>query len=440
MLGLALIVLAAKVVPPPPAHCEDGKLVLQATYGDIVITSDDVMLRDAKPAVKNKASEASREKSFAMAGESSTLTVKPEGWSLTKGEATMAVEMPKGAKGGETRPIGVIGQSAWLIGQYWIARVDLTTGDVLTGKLARDGKSAIILDTSDGILLVNGDRLYRCAQDAVCTETAKLPISTVRASIGKTGFLLASDGTTDKVVRVARDKLGAPVAIETGSGATFCPLGNGEGATYTPSTAWFVNRVSSENGDVSGMTRDRLLGRALARSPAIGASSALFDTALREKWPELEALGLVATRDARPELRAIVASAFATVPSTRGYATLWLLGRDPDATVRGAALDATARWCSKQRVVPCTSALKQYLADPASDVSWLARDLLLLYDPLAALRDAPIDYRRDAVSHLAALLLTSSNPGLLVALQSLTIDADPNVRAAALQTIASMGL
>ena len=42
MLGLALIVLAAKVVPPPPAHCEDGKLVLQATYGDIVVTSDEV--------------------------------------------------------------------------------------------------------------------------------------------------------------------------------------------------------------------------------------------------------------------------------------------------------------------------------------------------------------------------------------------------------------
>ncbi len=440
MLGVALIVLAAKVVPPPPAHCEDGKLVLQATYGDIVVTSDDVTLREPKPLVKTKTAEAAREKSFTMNGESSTLGIKPEGWSLTKGEATMAVEMPKGAKSGETRPIGVIGQSAWLIGQSWIARVDLVTGDVVPGKLTRDGKNAIILDTTDGVLMANGDRIYRCGQDAVCAEAAKLPFSAARASIGKTGFLFASDGSTDKVVRIARDKLTTPVNIETGSGATFCPLGNGEGATYTPSNAWFVNRISSESSDVSSMTRDRLLGRALARTPALGASAAMFDTALREKWPELEALGLVATRDARPEIRAIVASAFATVPSTRGYATLWLLGRDPDAVVRGAALDATARWCSKQRVVPCTSALKQYLADPANDVSWLARDLLLLYDPLAALRDAPTDYRRDAVSHLAALLLTSSNPGLLLALQSLTIDSDAGVRAAALQTIGSMGL
>ncbi len=440
MLGLVLIVLAAKVVPPPPAHCEEGKLVLQATYGDIVVTSDDVTLRDPRPLTKPKTSEPTREKAFVMTGESSSLTVKPEGWALTKGEATMAVEMPKGAKSGETRPIGVIGQAAWLIGQYWIARVDMVTGDVRAGKLARDGKNAMILDTSDGVLMANGDRFYRCGQDAVCAEVAKLPFSAARVSIGKTGFLLASDGTTDKVARVARDKLGASVAIETGNGATFCPLGNGEGATYIPSAAWFVSRVSSENSEVSSMTRDRLLGRALSRSPALGATSALFDTALREKWSELEALGLVATRDARPEIRATVASAFATVPSTRGYATLWLLGRDSDAAVRAAALDATARWCSKQRVVPCTSALKQYLADPASDVSWLARDLLLLYDPMAALRDAPTDYRRDAVSHLAALLLTSSNPGLLLALQSLTIDADANVRAAALQTIASMGL
>ena len=440
MLGLALIVLAAKTVPPPPARCEDGKLVLQATYGDIVVTSDEVTLRDPKPVAKNKGPEAPREKSFVMSGESSTLTIKPEGWSLTKGEATMAVEMPKGAKGGETRPIGVVGQSAWLIGQYWIARVDLVTGDVVTGKLTRDGKNAIVLDSADGVLLANGDRIYRCGQDAVCAEVAKLPFSAVRATVGKTGFLLASDGNTDKVARVARDKLGAPLSIETGSGATFCPLANGDGATYTPSTAWFVTRLSSETAEVSSMTRDRLLSRALARSPALGANAALFDTALREKWPELEALGLVATRDARPEVRATVASAFATVPSTRGYATLWLLGRDPDAAVRGAALDATARWCSKQRVVPCTSALKQYLADPSTDVSWLARDLLLLYDPLAALRDAPSDYRRDAVSHLAALLLTSSNPGLLLALQSLTIDTDASVRAAALQTIASMGL
>lgn len=440
MLGLALIVMVAKTVPPPPSHCEDGKLVLQATYGDIVVASDEVTLRDAKQPAKSKTPEPPRDKSFTMAGEASTLTVKPDGWSLTKGEATMAVEMPKGAKGGESRPIAVIGQGAWIIGQYWIARVDLATGDVLTGKLARDGKNAIILDTSDGVLMANGDRLYRCGADAVCGEVTRLPFSIARASIGKSGFLFASDGSTDKVARVPRDKVTSPVAVETGSGAVFCPLGNGEGAIYTPNAIWSVSRISSESTEVTSMTRERLLGRALGRGPATAATAALFDTALREKWPELEALGLVATRDARPEIRAIVASAFATVPSTRGYATLWLLGRDSDAAVRGAALDATARWCSKQRVVPCTSALKQYLADPASDVSWLARDLLLLYDPLAALRDAPIDYRRDAVSHLAALLLTSSNPSLLQALQSLTIDGDAAVRAAALQTIGSMGL
>lgn len=440
MLGVALIVLAAKVVPPPASHCEDGKLVLQPVYGDVVVSAEEVTLRDAKPQVKTKTPEPPKDKTFTMAGESSTLTVKPDGWSLTKGEATMAVEMPKGAKGGESRPIMVNPQGAWLMGQYWIARVDLATGDVVSGKLARDGKNAIILDTSDGVLMVNGDRIYKCGQDLVCAEAAKLPFSAVRASVGKTGFLLASDSTTDKVARVPRDKMSAPVTIETGTNSVFCPLGNGEGAIYTPSTAWFVHRVSSENTEVTTMPRDRLLGRALARSPADGATRALFDTALREKWPELEALGLVATRDTRPEIRATVASAFATVPSTRGYATLWLLGRDTDSVVRGAALDATARWCSKQRVVPCTSALKQYLTDASTDVSWLARDLLLLYDPLAALRDAPTDYRKDAVSHLAALLLTSSNPSLIVALQSLTIDADAGVRAAALQTVASMGL
>jgi hypothetical protein len=441
ILGLALIVLAAKVTPPPASRCEDNKLVLQASYGEIVVAADEVTLREAvKPASKTKTPEPPKDKSFTLAGEGATFAVKPDGWSLTKGETSMPIEIPKAARGTEARPLGVIGSGAWIIGSYWLARVDLATGDVAFGKVSRDTRTAIILDTTDGVLMANGDRIYRCGPDAVCAEAARLPLSVARASIGKTAFLFASDASTDKVVRVPRDKLTAPVAVETGSGSVFCPLGNGEGAVYTPATGWFVNRVSSENTDVVTMPRDRLLGRALARTPAGSSTSALFDTALREKWPELEGLGLVATRDARPEIRATVASAFATVPSTRGYATLWLLGRDGDAAVRAAALDATARWCSKQRVVPCTSALKQYLTDPSTDVSWLARDLLLIYDPLAALRDAPSDYRRDAVSHLAALLLTSSNPSLLLALQTLVTDADPNVRAAAWQTIGGMGL
>ena len=90
--------------------------------------------------------------------------------------------------------------------------------------------------------------------------------------------------------------------------------------------------------------------------------------------------------------------------------------------------------------MPCTSALKQYMADASSDIAWLARDLLLAYDPLAALRDAPTDYRKDAVSHLAALLLSSSNPALREALLQLTYDTDPGVRTAAWQTLGGMGL
>src|SRR5262249_51466453 len=162
------------------------------------------------------------------AGESSTFTVKPEGWSLTKGEATMAVEIPKAAKGGETRPVGVSGQGAWVMGQYWIARIDLATGDVLVGKLVRDGKNAVILELADGVLMVNGDRIYKCGPDATCGEAARLPFNVARVASGKTGFLFASDSTTDKVVRVARDKLAAPVVVETASGAVFCPLTNGE--------------------------------------------------------------------------------------------------------------------------------------------------------------------------------------------------------------------
>ncbi len=238
-----------------------------------------------------------------------------------------------------------------------------------------------------------------------------------------------------------RDKLDTAVAVEGGTNAVFCPLGNGVGAIYVPAAAWQVTRVSTEpNDQPAWLTRDRLLGRALATDAMPGATKALFDTALREKWPELEGLGLVATNDARPEVRATVAQAFATVPSTRGFATLWLLGRDSDPMVRSSALDATARWCSKQRVVPCTSALKQYMADASSDVAWLARDLLLAYDPLAALRDAPADYRKDAVSHIAVLLLSSSNPALREALQQLTYDNDPGVRTAAWQTLGGMGL
>jgi hypothetical protein len=399
VLVVALVVLAAKAPVPPQAHCEDGHLVLQPTYGDIVIGSQDIVLRDTKPIPKStKAVEAPRERTLEIkVGDTRTFTIDAGGWTLKNGDEAKPLEMPKSAKAADVRNLGVSGKHAWIVGQYWIAHVDLETGDVAAGKLARDGRAANVLDVTGTLVFQNGDRLYRCGADAVCAETVRLPFTPARTITGPSGFLFASDGSTDKVLRVMRDKLDAAIAVDGGAGAVFCPLTGAYGAIYVPALAWQVSRVSTEPGETQQwLTRDRLLARALTTDATASATKAMFDTALREKWPELEGLGLVATNDARPEVRATVAQAFATVPSTRGFATLWLLGRDSDPTVRSAALDATARWCSKQRVVPCTSALKQYMADPSSDVAWLARDLLLAYDPLAALRDAPTDYRKDA--------------------------------------------
>jgi hypothetical protein len=444
VLVVALLVLAAKVPPPPPAHCEDGHLVVQPTYGDIVIGAQGIALRDAKPAPKvAKAAESLRERTLSIkVSDTRAFIVDANGWTLTNGGVVTPLEMPQGAKSADVRNLGVSGKHAWICGQYWLAHVDLETGAVTSGKLARDGYKAVVLDAGDVLMVQNGDRLYRCTPDSVCTETVRLPFTPARYVIGQSGFLFASDASTDKVVRVMRDKLDTAIAVTGGTGAVFCPLTGNFGAMYVPASAWQATRISTEPSEAQQpwLTRDRLLALALLTDTTAGAAKAMFDTALREKWPELDGLGLVATNDARPEVRATVAHAFASVPSTRGFATLWLLGRDSDPSVRSAALDATARWCSKQRVVPCTSALKQYMADPSSDVAWLARDLLLIYDPIAALRDAPAEYRKDAVSHLAALLLTSSNPALHEALVLLTYDTDPSVRTAAWQTLGGMGL
>ena len=444
MLVIALLVFAAKAPSPPPAHCEDGHLVVRPAYGDIVIGAQDIVLRDSKPAQKSsKTAQAPREKTLSIAvNETRTFAIDASGWTLKEGNDVKVLTNPKGTKSSEVRSLGVSGMNAWIAGPTWIAHVDLETGDVVSSRLTRDSRAAVVLDVADTLLLQSGDRVYRCsATDAVCAEAVRLPFTPARTVIGPSGFLFASDNTTDKVVRVMRDKIDTVIAVNGGPSAVFCSLGSGLGALYVPTPVWQVTWVSTEPGDVpQWMARDRLLARALMTDATAGSTKAVFDTALREKWPELEGLGLVATNDARPEVRAVVAQAFASVPSTRGFATLWLLGRDSDPSVRSAALDATARWCSKQRVVPCTSALKHYTSDASGDVAWLARDLLLAYDPLAALRDAPADYRRDAVSRLTTLLLTSSNPALREALLLLTYDTDQGVRTAARQTLSGMGL
>jgi hypothetical protein len=252
--------------------------------------------------------------------------------------------------------------------------------------------------------------------------------------------VFGNDSISDRVVRVMKDKLESAITVDAGPNAVVCPLA-GAMAVYLPANPWTVTRVPADPppAPLAPEGKNRLLATGLASSPEIKANSAIFDTALREKWPELEAFGLIAANDTRPEIRASVASAFASVPTTRGFATLWLLGRDTHPLVRSSALDATARWCSKQRVVPCTSALKHYMTDPDTEVSWLARDHLLVYDPMSALKDANTDYKRDVISHLAQLMVTHANPALKEALTQLTYDGDPTVRMSALQTLSGMG-
>ncbi len=181
MLALAVVLIAAKAPVPPPAHCEEGHLVLQATYGDIVVGEKDIALRDTKPVPKAaKVPEPPRERTLELkVSDTRAFSIDASGWSLKNGDDVKSLEMPKSAKSADVRSFGVSGKHAWIAGQYWLAHVDLETGDVVSGKLARDGRTTTVLDVSDSLVLHNGDRVYKCgAADAVCAGNGAPAIHT----------------------------------------------------------------------------------------------------------------------------------------------------------------------------------------------------------------------------------------------------------------------
>ena len=159
-------------------------------------------------------------------------------------------------------------------------------------------------------------------------------------------------------------------------------------------------------------------------------------TSRSESWPELERMALAVMRDERAAVRQHAAEALGRVRGARATAALWLLGRDEVAEVRVEALYASAARCQDDPAVTCPHALSAFLSDGDTDVAWTARDLLLDFDPRAALDDAPADYKIDAVAALVGRLQRHGDLLAERALEMLAADPEPVVRAAARMALA----
>ncbi|MBC7793522.1 MAG: hypothetical protein H7Z43_07425, partial [Clostridia bacterium] len=245
MIGFWLLVLAAKAPAPPQVYCEDNHAILHLPYADIAVGANDTQLRDAKPLPKAVRAESVTSKTLDVRGDASVLQIRPEGWTLVKGETQTLLTPPKTALGAEVRLYGVKGNNAWVAGQYWLARVDMTTGEAAAGKLLRDGRTAFVLDVGDNLLFAVSDRISKCSPDAVCAEVGRLPWSITRVSIGQLAFLFSNDSISDRVARVSRDKLETSINIETGSNAIACQTSGGV-AVYLPASPWSVTRVPAD--------------------------------------------------------------------------------------------------------------------------------------------------------------------------------------------------
>ena len=79
---------------------------------------------------------------------------------------------------------------------------------------------------------------------------------------------------------------------------------------------------------------------------------------------------------------------------------LWVLSFDVEPDVRQAALDAIIERCVRERKEVCAAFLGFFAADSLAQIAWQARDHMLAYDVLAAVRDADRAYKLDLLSRL----------------------------------------
>ena len=135
----------------------------------------------------------------------------------------------------------------------------------------------------------------------------------------------------------------------------------------------------------------------------------------------------VGSAAANPESTCLVCEQISALDDSRAVASLWLLARDADASVRESALDAAQQRCDRVDAKVCVALLSLFSKDPSEDIAWRARDELLCQAAERAFLGASVDYKRDVLSRLIGQL--DRDPKAQIPLRALLRDDNEEIRA-----------
>ena len=176
---------------------------------------------------------------------------------------------------------------------------------------------------------------------------------------------------------------------------------------------------------------EAVLAAMRSTSPAVAAIRVGLAAASKHRLGETESLVLQAATDKRTEVRALAAPYVAANLGGFAASQLYELARDPAPEVRRATLEAVRGALGMLPAKVASARLELFIGDPNQDVAWSARDLLLDRAPEVALAGAPVAYKLDVLTILAARRERDGLEAIREPLRLLAGDDDARVRSVA---------
>ncbi len=358
-------------------------------------------------------------------------------WLLRRGNEETRLEPAAWVRrAAKLRVLGVHEGQVWLGGVDVLARLDVPSGEVSAERLGRP-HAPFALSVSEQVLIAAGGDLLACGTAAPCSRMGRLRGVMSAVVQGPGGWIYALAG-----VGLFRAPTEAPAAVQAlvrGDVLALCEVGDGDAvAMVRRGNDLRVVVASTHTPAVRLFDARETVTRALieAEQPDPSVVEELTGRATLERWPTRADLAFHLMRDGRPLVRRLAAKALASVEGVAAAAALWLLGHDPDPEVRLDALYATHERCTHDKVVPCQRALGHFFDDSEQEVAYLARDLMITYDPRAAITLAPPEYKLEVIPTLVACVQRDGMRAAAEALRLLALDQDPRVREAATVAVA----
>lgn len=316
-----------------------------------------------------------------------------------------------------------------------VASVDTVSATSHSSQWLGAGAPVVIGVGEQHLRIVSGRKLFDCDDEASCFEVGESALE-VKSSIPGEGFVvLHGTYSREGIFGVEEADLAAPRALAVGRVLAGCDLGASQSlwVVEPKDASLLVVRVSGASVEA---TTSELLGELVARAVARAterpdaAVQVLVDWLIEQDARGLEPVLMALARAPEASLRAFAAERLARFGSVAAYARLFVLGHDPEATVRIAAVESASAWCQASRWVGCVEALAPFTDDTDPEVAWIARDALLPIDPGLALAGAARSYKLAALSTLVSSAQRGS-AWAAVAFELLLSDADDVVRLAA---------